>query len=188
MRGLAALALLTLAALPAAAATLEERLASCLACHGDKGQSALANVPSLGAQRAFYVTTQLYMFRERMRVVEPMNEMTKDLSDDDLRSIADAISKLPPPPPATEPADPARIERARALILQNRCDFCHNRDFSGEENVPRLAAQREDYLIKALREYKRNERRAYDPSMADVIYALTDADIVDLAHFLSHLR
>lgn len=188
IRGLAAALLVSLAALPVSAATIEERLAPCLACHGAEGQSALAGVPSLGAQPAFYVTTQLYMFRARMRVVEPMNSMTKGLSDADLRDMANAISKLPPPLPATGPPDPARVERARALIQQHHCNFCHNQDFSGEENVPRLAGQRQDYLVKALSEYKSNTRRAYDASMADVIYPLTDADILDLAHFLARLR
>jgi cytochrome c553 len=51
--------------------------------------------------------------------------------------------------------------------------------------VPRLAGQREDYLVKALRDYKSNARRVYDPSMADVMYLLTDADSLDLAHFLA---
>jgi cytochrome c553 len=131
---------------------------------------------------------QLYMFRERMRVVEPMNEVTKGLSDGDVRHMAEVIAQLPPPLPTAEPADPAKLERARALIQQHRCDFCHNQDFSGEQHVPRLAGQREDYLVKALREYKSNTRRAYDASMADVVYALTDADILDLAHFLAHFR
>jgi cytochrome c553 len=122
-----------------------------------------------------------------MRVVEPMNAMTKGLSDDDLRGMAKAISSLPPPPPAAGPPDPARVERARALIQQHRCNFCHNEIFSGEENVPRLAGQREDYLVKAMREYKSNTRRGYDASMADVMHPLTDADILDLAHFLARL-
>jgi cytochrome c553 len=187
MRSLAVAVLVSLAVLPVAAATLEERLAPCLACHGEQGQSATAEVPSLGAQPAFYVTIQLYMFRERMRVVEPMNEMTKGLSDDDVRRMAELISKLPPPLPAAEPPDPTRLERARALIQQRRCHFCHNQDFSGAHNVPRLAGQREDYLVKALREYKSNARRGYDASMADVMYPVADADILDLAHFLAHL-
>jgi cytochrome c553 len=187
MRSLAVAVLVLLAALPGAAATLEERLAPCLACHGEHGQSTSPEVPALGAQPAFYVTIQLYMFRERMRVVEPMNEMTQGLSDDDVRHMAELISKLPPPLPAAEPPDPARLERARALIQQHRCNFCHNQDFSGEQNVPRLAGQREDYLVKVLREYKSNARRAYDASMADVMYAVTDVDILDLAHFLAHL-
>jgi cytochrome c553 len=116
-----------------------------------------------------------------------MNAMMKGLSDDDLRGMANGIAQLPPPRPTAEPANPARLERARALIQQHRCDFCHNQDFSGEQNVPRLAGQREDYLVKAMREYRSNTRRGYDAAMADVMVPLTDADIVDLAHFLAHL-
>ena len=81
-----------MAALPVTAAALEERLAPCLACHGEKGQSEQPEVPSLGAQPAFYVMVQLYMFRERLRTVEVMNAMTKGLSDDDLRNMADVIA------------------------------------------------------------------------------------------------
>ena len=188
MRSLAVAMLVSLAALPVTGATLEERLAPCLTCHGEKGQSTTPEVPSLGAQPAFYVTIQLFMFRERMRIVEPMNEVTKGLSDDDLRRMADVIAELPPPLPAADAPDPARLERARVLIQQHRCNFCHNQDFSGAQNVPRLAGQREDYLVKALREYKSNVRRGYDATMADVMYAVTDADILDLAYFLARLR
>ena len=51
-----ALVLGCLVALPAAAQTVQERLPTCLACHGEKGQSTLPDVPSLGGQQAFYVT------------------------------------------------------------------------------------------------------------------------------------
>jgi len=173
---------------PASGDTLEARVAACLACHGEKGQSAVPEVPSLGAQPAFYLLIQLFMFRERMRVVEVMNRMTQGLSDDDLRSLADTIAKLPSPPPAGDPPDPARMERAQALIEQHRCNFCHNRNYSGEQSVPRLAGQREDYLVKALREYKNNTRRAYDASMADVLYLINDEQILDLAYFLARVR
>lgn len=99
MRGIVVAMLVLLSALPASAASLEERLAPCLACHGEKGQSEIPEVPSLGAQPAFYVTIQLFMFREKLRLVELMNEMTKGLNDDELRRMADFVSKLPPPQP-----------------------------------------------------------------------------------------
>jgi cytochrome c553 len=186
MRGLVGAALaLMMVALPVAAASLEERLAPCLACHGQNGQSETPEVPSLGAQPAFYVMVQLYMFREGLRTVEPMNAMTKGLADDELRNMADVIAKLPPPRPVGEPADAARLERARALVQQHRCAFCHNPNFSGAQQVPRLAGQREDYLVKALREYKSNARRAYDPAMGDVLYAISDEQLLDLAYFLA---
>ena len=185
---LGAVLVVLMAALPVAAAAFEERLAPCLACHGEKGQSETPEVPSLGAQPAFYVMVQLYMFRERLRTVEVMNAMTQGLTDDDLRGMADAIAKLPPPRPVEASGDPARLDRARALIQQHRCAFCHNPDFSGAQQVPRLAGQREDYLVKALREYKNNTRRAYDPAMADVLYDISDEQILDLAYFLAHIR
>jgi cytochrome c553 len=114
--GFALAALLFVAPLQISAASLDERLAPCLACHGEKGQSNIPEVPALGAQPGYYLSIQLYMFREKMRVVEPMNAMMKGLSDDDLQKMAAIISKLPAPRPASEPADPARLERARALV------------------------------------------------------------------------
>jgi cytochrome c553 len=124
------------------AQTLQERLTPCLTCHGTNGQSQMPEVPSLGGLPSFYVMAQLYMFRERMRPVEPMSEMLKGVSDDDLRKMADMISALPAPSPDATPADPARMERARALIQRNRCNICHLPNFAGIENVPRLAGQR----------------------------------------------
>jgi cytochrome c553 len=180
--------LVVLAALPVAAASLEERLAPCLACHGEQGQSVYPEVPSLGAQPAFYVMVQLYMFREGLRTVEPKHEITKEFSDDALRRMAEVIARLPSPRPVDESGDPARIERGRALILQHRCNFCHTPIFAGVENVPRLAGQREDYLVKALREYKNNTRRGYDAAMAEVLYAISDEQILDLAYFLARLQ
>src|SRR5262244_2625019 len=187
MRRLLGVVFILMAVLPVAAASLKERLAPCLACHGAQGQSEQPEVPSLGAQPAFYVMVQLYMFRERLRTVEVMNAMTQGLTDDDLRSMADIIAKLPPPHPVEAPGDPARLDRARALIQQHRCNFCHNPDFSGAQQVPRLAGQREDYLVKALREYKNNTRRSYDAAMGDVLYPISDEQILDLAYFLARL-
>ena len=188
IRGIVAATFVLLPALTADADTIEVGLAPCLACHGANGQSIIPEVPSLGGQPAFYLTIQLVMFREKLRVVEPMNQMMQGIKDGDLRDMAAYLAKLPPPEPARDPVDPARVDRARALIAQHRCNFCHNPDYSGEQNVPRLAGQREDYFVKALREYKDNTRRGYDASMADVLYLISDEQILDLAYFLARLR
>ena len=189
MRKFVAALMLGCVAAPAAAAqTVQDRLPTCLACHGENGQSQNPDVPSLGAQQSFYVTVQLLMFRERLRVVDPMNDMAKGLSDDDLRNFADIISKLPPPQPPAGPLDDARIARASVLVSQNHCNVCHTETFAGQQNVPRIAAQREDYLIKALRGYKDNSRRGYDASMADVIAPITDDQILDLAYYIARVK
>jgi cytochrome c553 len=178
-----------LAGAPSArAADLGETLAPCLACHGADGQSELENVPSLGAQPGPYTVIQLFMFREKLRIAEPMNEMAKELGDSELQSIADFTAKQAAPKPPADPGDPARLERARALTEQNHCNICHRPDFSGRENVPRLADQREDYLLKTLRDYKNGARRGYDTSMAEVLQPLNDAQLVEFAYYLARLR
>jgi cytochrome c553 len=81
-----------------AAEPFAERVAPCLACHGEKGVSENPEAPSLGGQTAPYLLIQLYLFREKQRVVEIMNDVTKDFTDDDLRTFSDYLAKLPPPP------------------------------------------------------------------------------------------
>jgi cytochrome c553 len=189
MRKIAIQAILAvLAGFPACAQSQQEHISTCFACHGEKGQSQLPEVPSLGAQPAFYTLVELVMFRDKLRITEPMNEMTKGLSDDDLRAVSDIIAKLPPPKPVSDAPDPARMDRGRALAQQNRCNFCHQSNFQGLDNVPRLAGQREDYLLKSLRAYKDNSRRGYDAQMSEVVYAMKDEDFVDLAYFLARVK
>jgi len=185
---LVAIALCLSAAPALAAETIAERAAPCLACHGENGQSENPEIPSLGGQTAPYALIQLYLFREKQRVVEVMNEMTKAFTDDDLRAFSDLIAKLPPPKPPADAGDAARLASGRALITQNRCNSCHNLDLSGRESIPRIADQREDYLLKALREYKNNTRHGYDATMAEVLAPVTDAQIVDLAYVIARFR
>jgi cytochrome c553 len=181
-------AAVTAAALPAVAAGPPEQLAACLACHGESGQSATENVPSLGGQNAPYALIQLFMFREGLRVAEPMNDMAKPLSDDDLRALSDAIAALPAPKPPAEAGDPARMQAARALAEQYHCIVCHRPDLSGQENVPRIADQREDYLLKTLRDYKSGSRHGYDATMTEALQPVAETQLPELAYYIAHLR
>jgi cytochrome c553 len=188
MRKIFAALALALLASAVRAETIEARAVTCFACHGEHGQSETENTPSLGGQQAPYALIQLFMFREKLRTFEPMNEMAKSLTDDDLRAFSDFIAKLPKPQPPSDAGDPARLQRAQALVQQHRCNSCHNTDFSGKDNVPRIADQREDYLAKTMREYKDNSRHGYDGTMAEVLQPVTTDQIADLAYYIARLR
>jgi cytochrome c553 len=162
-----------------------DRVETCLACHGAKGQSETPEVPSLGGQPENYLLTQTFTFREKLRISEIMNDQARDLKDDDLRTISAFIARLPKPPPATADTDAGRMARAAPLVGQFRCAICHKPDFSGGDQVPRVSAQREDYLVKAMREYKSGARTGYDPAMLEVMRGVSDDQILDLAHFLA---
>ncbi|HEY2136056.1 MAG TPA: cytochrome C, partial [Xanthobacteraceae bacterium] len=176
MRAIFIAAALLFAAHPASAETIQERAAPCLACHGEKGQSENPDIPSLGAQQKDFVLVQLYMFREKLRKVDLMNEMTKGMTDDDLRAFSELIAKLPAPVAPSDAPDAARIDRAKDLVAKHRCNFCHTSTFVGQDQIPRIADQREDYLARTLRDYKSGARRSYDPAMSSVVEPLKDED------------
>ena len=102
-----------MARIPALAQSFEERLAACLACHGEKGISETAEVPSLAGMPAKFTLIQLYLFRERMRKIEIMNDVAKGMTDDDLRKFSDYFEKLPPPKASGEPSRRSRRVRRR---------------------------------------------------------------------------
>src|ERR1700741_939070 len=114
------------AAFSASAETIEERAATCFACHGEQGQSETENTPSLGGQQASYALIQLFMFREKLRTFEPMNEVAKSMTDNDLRNVSDFIAKLPKPAPSADTADAARMLRAQELTVKYHCKSCHH--------------------------------------------------------------
>jgi cytochrome c553 len=177
-----------LTVLPVRSESLQERLPICFDCHGQNGQSERPDVPSLGAQQAMYTLIELVMFRDKLRITEPMNEMVKGLSDDELRTASEVIAKSRAPEPTSDSPDPSRIQKGRTLAEQNRCNVCHQPNFQALGNVPRLASQREDYLLKALRGYKSNSRRGYDAQMSEVVYPMKDDDFIDLAYFLARTK
>lgn len=183
-----ALSLILLVAPPAAAGAFDERKPQCLQCHGEKGTSPTAETPSLGGQPEYFVLYQLVAFREGQRTIPLMNDMMKGMSDDDLRAAAAFLSKLPPPQPPEAPGDPARMARGKALAEKNRCNICHAADFAGQEQVPRIKNQREDYLLKALHDYKADKRFGSRAEMNEVVYPLGEQEFADLAYFLAHIR
>ena len=117
-----------------------------------------------------------------------MNDMAEGLTDADLQKFADTIAKLPPPQPGRRQRTPPRMARAPATGRRSTAAPSATTLSPGTESVPRIAAQREDYLLKTLREYKAGKRAEYQPVMAEVMPPLKDEDIVDLAHFLRPLQ
>ena len=172
-----------------ASAPAAERFAACLACHGPGGVSQQPLIPSLAGQPSFYAITQLFLFREGRRSNETMTAVATGMSDADLRAFSELIGKLPAPPStAASAADPARKAQGAALVERFRCASCHGSDFAGGQQVPRLAGQREDYLAKALTEFRAGTRIGYTSAMAEASVGLAPDDIAVLASYLAQFR
>jgi cytochrome c553 len=64
-----------------------------------------------------------------------------------------------------------------------RCASCHLPSFAGQDQMPRLAKQRIDYLIHSLKQFRDNARSGADTLMSNVVIGVSDDDIAALAHY-----
>ena len=162
------------------------RLALCGTCHGDDGQSRLAGVPSLAGQPRLFIENRLVMIREGLSEIAPMKGMLDGLSDAELTDLSHHFAAKPAPPPATT-RDATRAARGARLAERALCGSCHLPDHRGREQIPRLAGQREDYLLASMRQFLGGMVKGRDTAMINALQGLGDADLVDLAHYLATL-
>lgn len=159
----------------------------CAGCHGDNGISQMENIPSLAGQPDQFIQWQLVYFRAGARKNEQMQPIVEQITNEDIRNLGAYFSSLTPPkPPADD--DPDLAKKGAEAAVGRRCASCHTDNFAGTKAVARLAGQREEYLVKALHDYKAGQRvGGGQAAMADVAYPLSDEEITALAHYLAHL-
>ena len=165
---------------------LAEKIQLCSACHGEDGNSKLEKIPSLAGQPAFFILNQLFLMREGVRKVEAMGPIVKDLKDDDLTNLSQHFAALAPKR-SDEAVDAALAKKGAEIATQRRCSSCHLPSLAGQEQMPRLARQRLDYLIETLKSYRDSPRPGADTAMSAAIAGATDADISALAHYAASL-
>ena len=183
--GLAAVVLSATSAF-AQSGPLAEKLQLCAACHGEDGNSKIEKIPSLAGQPAFFTLNQLFLMREGVRKVEAMAPFVKELKDDDLNNLSQHFAKLPAKR-SDEPVDAALAKRGAEISTARRCGSCHLPSLAGQEQMPRLARQRIDYMIETLKSYRDSPRPGADTAMSANIVGASDADIAALAHYVASL-
>jgi cytochrome c553 len=161
---------------------LDERIKQCGGCHGEDGNSRMENIPSLAGQPEFFVMNQLVLMREGVRPIEAMMPFVKDLKDDEVTALARYFAKLEPRS-SNERIDPALARRGAELAPSLRCASCHLPTLAGQEQMPRLAKQRVDYMVHALKQFRDNQRSGADTQMTAVVFGLSDRDLAALAHW-----
>ncbi len=186
-----ALGLSLLAGFPAHAADAaagKEKAELCVECHGEGGISQTENTPSLAGQPDQFIQWQLVFFRSGTRKSEVMQPIADQLNNDDIRNLGAYFASLAPPR-ASKPDDNPDLSRKGAeAAAGRRCASCHTDSYAGTKAVARVAGQREDYLLKALRDYKSGLRSGGGmAAMAEVAYPLSEEEITALAHYLAHL-
>ena len=159
---------------------------ACDGCHGKNGNSALPGIPVLAGQTSRYLYLQLRDFQEGRRSSDQMTPMAKSLTRDEMRSLADWYSKQKQTPQPFRP-DPDKARLGAAKAAETLCTMCHQGGFLGQNEIPRVAGQRYDYIVKQLSDFKARRRTNDAGNMTSVSNTLTDADIENLGHYLAGL-
>ena len=178
-----------LLAVAAAAATAQSadavppKAEACAACHGPGGRAVVPQFPILAGQTSRYMVLQLRDFQEGRRSNELMSPMVAGMTRDEMRELSDYFAKQKPPVQAFKTdSEKARLGKLKAD--ETLCTMCHLGGFAGQNEVPRVAGQNFEYVIKQLSDFKARKRTNDAGSMTSVASTINAQDIENLAHYL----
>jgi cytochrome c553 len=159
----------------------------CGACHGADGNSVSGQFPSLAGQTARYIYVELKDFKEGRRTDPVMSNFAAPLSRDDMLDLGAYFEALPLRPNDFV-SDPAKVALGRSKAVETLCTMCHLGGFLGQNEIPRVAGQQHDYLVKQMLDFKARRRTNDAGNMTSVAQTLSPADIEALAQYLATLN
>jgi cytochrome c553 len=163
------------------------KAAPCAACHGADGNSPVGNFPNLAGQTWRYIYVQLKDFKEGRRNDPVMSPMAAPLSRQDMIDIANFYAAQPAKP-STFKTDEAKIKLGKAKADETLCVMCHLGGFSGQNEIPRVAGQQYEYIVKQMKDFKARTRTNDAGNMTSVAQTVSESDIENLAHYITSLR
>lgn len=132
----------------------------CQACHGLNGAGVAPGIPHLAAQRERYLLASLKEYKEGKRTHAALRELTKNMSEADMRNLAAYFAGLAPiaNPAASDLKHSSPYEQGKALAAA--CAGCHGDDGNSKiAGIPSLAGQQPHYLVAAIQEYHQGDRK-----------------------------
>ncbi|HTT06474.1 MAG TPA: c-type cytochrome [Steroidobacteraceae bacterium] len=167
---------------------------TCVTCHGpDGGGQSNGTVPAIAAQHPRFIIRQVVDFRHGRRSDLRMEHSTgrhRLVNAQDIADVAAYVSALPP----VKVEDVGSGDHlAEAQSMYGRaCATCHGDSAVGDAAaaVPRLAGQHFGYLLRQMRDTaddRGGQRPAFPREHGMLLQRFEDADLVDLADYLSRL-
>jgi len=154
---------------------------TCLGCHGIDGYKnayPMYSVPKLEGQNPDYLAAALHGYRDGDRAHVTMHAQASELSDQDMLDIAAYFAGKP-----LTATGKAQGSVPQAAML---CVSCHGQDgVAIAPMYPSLAGQHQDYLVRAIDEYRKGGRK--NPVMKGFTATLKDEDVAVIAQYFSRL-
>jgi cytochrome c553 len=168
----------------------------CTVCHGIHGEGAPSGVPRLAAQNADYMNHALSMFKAQTRASAIMQPIARNLSDMEIRQLADYFANQSAPRVDVAASGSAQLVLAGEQLADKgaanvpACFSCHAAQGKGNgARFPGIAAEPAQFVINRLHEFQaRAQGKTPDPgTMTAVAAALDEKQIEAAAAYLSQL-
>ena len=157
---------------------------SCAHCHGTDGNSTSSAYPSLAGQTREYLYRQIKAFKEGQRKNAMMSPAVAVLSDQDMQELAEFYADQVLVR-STAKTDPGIVAQGKKIASEAQCVACHQPNFKGLNEFPRVSRQKKPYLVKQLKDYRDGTR--ISDLMGPTVKNLTDEQIEALAQYLTSL-
>jgi len=158
-------------------------IAACAHCHGTDGNSSSGQYPSLARQNKEYLVKQLMDFRAKTRTDIQMSPMVGVLTDDDVQLLAkfyngENIVKQ-------RGIDEDLAAKGKKLAAELNCASCHQKNYRGNKEIPRLSRQKRVYLAKQMKDFRDGTRTNDNGVKMAEAKNLTDDQIEALSHYFA---
>lgn len=177
---------LAASAMAAGAETIEDKAASCGACHGLKGLPEDKSLPIIWGQNAGYLYLQFRDFQKGARKDDRMSAVAQTVVKEDALALAEYFASKPWPSNGVPSASKSVVGAAIPAIKSVVCSSCHGAEFLGDSAIPRIAGQEPAYLLKTMTDF-RTSARGNNPGMTDLISTVTPEQISAIASYLAGL-
>lgn len=183
---------------PTAPDSIERRVAACTSCHGAHGigSSEPTAAPRLAGQPAAYLRLQLAYFQSGQRKNDAMAYITRPLTPDYAKEIAEYFasqSMIYHPTQHAEPMD-AATRRGEQLVLRGDpsrgiapCASCHGAHLAGRApQIPGITGLSREYVSAQFAQWRAHSRAADRPyCMSVVANRLSESDTHAVAAWLA---
>jgi cytochrome c553 len=165
----------------------KQKAAPCAACHGVDGNSPSGQFPSLSGQTVRYLYLQMKDFKEGRRKDPLMTPMAANLSKQDMYDLA-AYFAAQKPTPSSFKVESNKVTEGKKIADAALCTMCHQGGFAGQNEIPRVAGQHYEYIVKQLKDFRAKARTNDAGNMTSVSKGLTDEQIDALAQYITNLQ
>ncbi|MDO8607970.1 MAG: c-type cytochrome [Phaeospirillum sp.] len=164
----------------------------CVACHGEDAKTPMQEgFPKLAGQGAEYALNQMKDIKSGARTngqsVDVMKPIVAELSEDEMKAMADYLFSLREAPvaAAAAPATPGKT-----LFLTKTCVACHGKE--GKKPLPgypSIGGQDKAYILAQTKDIKSGARaNGKANAMQPVMHLVNDDEITAIAEYLSTVK